>query len=75
MKVKAVLLLPPLQRETVILAECVVMSLEDIAKATAAEIGAVKSRLQRARAEFAGECWRPVFGRKVRLNATQRRSS
>src|SRR5579863_4109947 len=46
---KAVLLLPPLQREAVILAECEDMSLEEIAKATAAEIGAVKSRLQRAR--------------------------
>jgi RNA polymerase sigma-70 factor, ECF subfamily len=46
---RAVLLLPPLQREAVILAEYEEMSLEEIAHATAAEIAAVKSRLHRAR--------------------------
>jgi RNA polymerase sigma factor (sigma-70 family) len=46
---RAILLLPPLQREAVILAEYEEMSLEEIAHATAAEIAAVKSRLHRAR--------------------------
>src|SRR5580658_7570405 len=46
---RAVLLLPPLQREAVILAEYEEMSLQEIAQATAAEIAAVKSRLHRAR--------------------------
>lgn len=46
---KAVLMLPPLQREALVLAEYEEMSLEDIAKTTLAEVGAVKSRLHRAR--------------------------
>jgi RNA polymerase sigma-70 factor (ECF subfamily) len=46
---QAILLLPPLQREAVILAEYEEMSLEEIAHATAAELAAVKSRLHRAR--------------------------
>jgi RNA polymerase sigma-70 factor (ECF subfamily) len=46
---RAILLLPPLQREAVVLAEYEEMSLEEIAQATAAEIAAVKSRLHRAR--------------------------
>jgi RNA polymerase sigma-70 factor (ECF subfamily) len=46
---RAILLLPPLQREAVILAEYEEMSLQEIANATAAEIAAVKSRLHRAR--------------------------
>jgi RNA polymerase sigma-70 factor (ECF subfamily) len=46
---KAILLLPPLQREAVILAEYEEMSLEEISNATAAELAAVKSRLHRAR--------------------------
>jgi RNA polymerase sigma factor (sigma-70 family) len=46
---RAILLLPPLQRETVILAEYEEMSLAEIAHATAAEMAAVKSRLHRAR--------------------------
>jgi len=46
---RAILLLPPLQREALILAEYEEMSLEEIAQATAAEIAAVKSRLHRAR--------------------------
>src|SRR5580698_3192155 len=45
----AILLLPALQREALILAEYEEMSLEEIAHATAAEIAAVKSRLHRAR--------------------------
>jgi RNA polymerase sigma-70 factor (ECF subfamily) len=46
---KAVLLLPPLQREALILAEYEDMSLEEIVEATGAELAAVKSRLHRAR--------------------------
>ena len=46
---KAVLLLPLLQREALILAEYEEMSLEDISKTTGAELAAVKSRLHRAR--------------------------
>jgi RNA polymerase sigma-70 factor (ECF subfamily) len=46
---RAVQMLPPLQREALILAEYEEMSLEEIAAATCAEIGAVKSRLHRAR--------------------------
>jgi RNA polymerase sigma-70 factor (ECF subfamily) len=46
---RAILSLPPLQREALVLAEYEEMSLEEIAQATAAEIAAVKSRLHRAR--------------------------
>ena len=46
---RAVQMLPPLQRETLILAEYEEMSLEEIAVATQAELAAVKSRLHRAR--------------------------
>jgi len=46
---KAILTLPPLQREAVVLAEYEEMSLEEIARATAADLAAVKSRLHRAR--------------------------
>jgi DNA-directed RNA polymerase specialized sigma24 family protein len=42
-------MLPPLQREAVVLAEYEEMSLEEIAQATQAELAAVKSRLHRAR--------------------------
>jgi RNA polymerase sigma-70 factor (ECF subfamily) len=46
---KAILTLPPLQREAVVLAEYEEMSLEEIARATTADLAAVKSRLHRAR--------------------------
>ena len=46
---KAIALLPPLQRETLILAEYEEMSLDEIARATGAELAATKSRLHRAR--------------------------
>jgi RNA polymerase sigma-70 factor (ECF subfamily) len=49
MVARAVLLLPPLQREVVVLAEYEDMPLEEIARATGAELAAVKSRLHRAR--------------------------
>jgi len=44
--------LSPLQRETLILAEYEDMSLEEIARASGAELAAVKSRLHRARANL-----------------------
>ena len=46
---KAVAALPPLQRESLILAEYEELSLEEIARATESEVAAVKSRLHRAR--------------------------
>lgn len=46
---KAMEMLPPLQREAVILAEYEEMALEEIARATGAELAAVKSRLHRGR--------------------------
>lgn len=46
---KAVLRLPPLQREALVLAEYEEMPLEEIARTTQAELAAVKSRLHRAR--------------------------
>jgi len=46
---QAVGLLPPLQREALILAEYEEMTLEEVAKAVDAEVGTVKSRLHRAR--------------------------
>ncbi len=46
---RAVRALPVLQREALILAEYEELSLEEIARATGAELAAVKSRLHRAR--------------------------
>lgn len=46
---EAVRMLPPLQREVLILAEYEELSLEDVARTVDAEIGTVKSRLHRAR--------------------------
>jgi len=46
---RAIALLAPLQREALILAEYEEMSLEEIGRATGAEMAAVKSRLHRAR--------------------------
>jgi len=46
---QAVLLLPPLQREALILAEYEDLSLDEIVEATGAELAAVKSRLHRGR--------------------------
>jgi RNA polymerase sigma-70 factor (ECF subfamily) len=67
---KAVLLLPPLQRETLVLAEYEGMSLEEIAKATAVELAAVKSRLHRARQNLR-RMLTPLLQPKGTLNATK----
>src|SRR5580698_1111976 len=49
MVTQAVAALPPLQREALILAEYEELTLEEISRATGAELAAVKSRLHRAR--------------------------
>ena len=49
---RAVLMLPPLQREAIILVEYEELTLEDIARVTASAVSAVKSRLHRARANL-----------------------
>jgi len=49
MVAQAVAALPPLQRESLILAEYEELSLDEIARVTGAELAAVKSRLHRAR--------------------------
>jgi RNA polymerase sigma-70 factor, ECF subfamily len=49
---RAVQMLPPLQREAIILAEYEDLTLEDIARATESAVGAVKSRLHRGRANL-----------------------
>lgn len=67
---KAVLLLPPLQREVLILAEYEEMSLEDISKTTGAELAAVKSRLHRARVNLR-RMLAPLMQSKGTLNATK----
>jgi RNA polymerase sigma-70 factor, ECF subfamily len=46
---RAVGLLPPLQREVLVLSEYEGMTLEEIARTVGAEVGTVKSRLHRAR--------------------------
>jgi RNA polymerase sigma-70 factor, ECF subfamily len=46
---RAVQSLPPLQRETLVLFQYEGLSLEEVARAVDAEVGAVKSRLNRAR--------------------------
>jgi len=46
---RAVAALPPLQREAIVLAEYEEMSLDEISRATHAELAAVKSRLHRGR--------------------------
>lgn len=46
---RAVQALPPLQRETLVLFEYEGLSLEEIARTVDAEVGAIKSRLNRAR--------------------------
>lgn len=47
--------LPPLQREAIVLREFQGLSYEEIAKVTGTEIGAVKTRLHRARQTLAGQ--------------------
>ena len=69
---KALELLPPLQREAVILAEYEQMSLEEISIATKSEIAAVKSRLHRARTNLR-RMLLPLMKSKGVLDGTERR--
>ncbi len=52
MVARAVQMLPPLQREAIILAEYEDLTLEEIARATESAVASVKSRLHRARANL-----------------------
>ena len=70
---KAVQMLPPLQREALILAEYEEMSLDDIAHTTEAEVAAVKSRLHRAR-QHLRRMLAPILEGKDNLYGTKRRS-
>lgn len=67
---EAVLRLPPLQREALVLAEYEEMPLEGIAKTTGAELAAVKSRLHRARQNLR-RMLAPLLETKGTLNATK----
>ena len=68
---EAILMLPPLQREAVVLAEYEEMSLEEIARATGAELAAVKSRLHRARQNLR-RMLAPLLESRGVLNGTKR---
>lgn len=67
---KAVLELPPLQRETLILAEYEDLSLDEISRTTGAELAAVKSRLHRARQNLR-RMLAPLLEAKGTFNATK----
>jgi RNA polymerase sigma-70 factor (ECF subfamily) len=66
----AVQSLPPLQREAVILAEFEDMPLEEIARATGAELAAVKSRLHRGRQNLR-RCLAPLLESKGETYGTR----
>ena len=66
---RAVQMLPPLQREAVILAEFEDMHLDEIARATGADIAAVKSRLHRARQNLR-RCLAPLLEEKGTTHGT-----
>jgi RNA polymerase sigma-70 factor (ECF subfamily) len=68
---RAVAALPPLQREAVILAEYEELSLEEIGRATGAEIAAVKSRLHRGR-ENLRRILEPLLKAGDRVHGTNR---
>jgi RNA polymerase sigma-70 factor (ECF subfamily) len=67
---KAVLLLSPLQREALIMAEYEDLSLEEIVEATGVELAAVKSRLHRAR-QNVRKMLEPLFEPKGALYGTK----
>ena len=67
---QAVQMLPALQREALILAEYEELSLEEIAHVTLAELGAVKSRLHRAR-ENLRRMLAPLLEPKGTLHGTE----
>jgi RNA polymerase sigma-70 factor (ECF subfamily) len=74
MVAQAVAALPPLQREALILAEYEEWPLEEIARASGAELAAVKSRLHRAR-ENLRRMLAPLLETKGMADGTNERSS
>jgi RNA polymerase sigma-70 factor (ECF subfamily) len=66
----AVLALPPLQREAVVLFEYEDLSLSEIAAITQSDVGAVKARLHRAR-EGLRRMLRPYFNVNSELNSSR----
>ena len=68
---RAVAVLPPLQREVLILAEYEEMSLEEIARATGTQLAAAKSRLHRAR-ENLRRLLAPLWEEAGSTNGTKR---
>ncbi len=68
---QAIARLPPLQREALILAEYEEMPLEEIARATGAELAAAKSRLHRAR-ENLRRLLAPLWEETRSTNGTKR---
>lgn len=67
---RAVAALPPLQRETLILAEYEELALDEIARSVGADLAAVKSRLHRAR-ENLRRMLAPLLESKGRANGTR----
>lgn len=67
----AVQLLPPLQREALILAEYEDLSLQEIADVTGADLAAIKSRLHRARQNLR-RMLAPLLESKGTLHGTQK---
>ena len=65
---RAVLSLPPLQREALILFEYEDLSLSEVAQITGADVGAVKGRLYRARERLKGML-RPYLNSNQQLNS------
>ncbi|HEU4795745.1 MAG TPA: RNA polymerase sigma factor [Pyrinomonadaceae bacterium] len=65
---RAVFSLPPLQREALILFEYEGLSLNEIAEITAADVGAIKGRLYRARERMKG-LLRPYLNSNQELNS------
>ena len=66
----AILALPPLQREALVLFEYEGLALGDIARITNSEVGAIKSRLHRAR-ERLKRTLRPYFRNNRELNTSR----
>lgn len=71
MVARAVQMLPPLQREAIVLAEYEEMTLQEIADATDSEVAGVKSRLHRARTNLRRRL-APLFEERSTAYGTQR---
>jgi RNA polymerase sigma-70 factor, ECF subfamily len=66
----AILALPPLQREALVLFEYEGLALDDIARITNSEVGAIKSRLHRARERLKRDL-RPYLRNNRELNTSR----